>query len=117
MLDFQRLDVYQAALDLLAEALVVADGIPVGYRGIADQLKRASVSIPLNIAEAMGRGGRDDRRRFVTIARGSAMETGALFDVIDRLSQTGQRPSPHARDLVTRVVSMLTRLGAGSSSW
>ena len=82
MLDFQKLDVYQRALDLLEDALLLADAVPRGHRSIADQLNRAALSVPLNIAEAVGRKPGPDRRRFLTIARGSAMECGALFDVI-----------------------------------
>lgn len=111
MLDHERLDVYRASLDLVAEAVAMADRLPRGSSAIADQLRRAAVSVPLNIAEAMGRSGRDDRRRHLTIARGSAMECGALFDVIALLP--GSDPSVRDRKpLVERIVAMLTRLRA-----
>jgi four helix bundle protein len=47
---------------------------------MADQLKRASLSIPLNIAEGYGKRGSDDGARLHDIARGSAHECGALLD-------------------------------------
>src|SRR5262245_8942501 len=71
MLDHERLDVYQRAIEFLAIAFAVADRIPRGYASLADQLRRAAMSIPLNVAEASGKLDGPDRRRFHAVARGS----------------------------------------------
>ena len=49
---------------------------------IRDQLKRASISIVINIAEGSGKFSRADKRNFYTIARGSAYECVSLFEII-----------------------------------
>jgi four helix bundle protein len=51
MLDYERLDVYQRSIEFLALAFAVAERVPRGYASLADQLRRAAMSIPLNIAE------------------------------------------------------------------
>jgi four helix bundle protein len=71
-------DVYQCAVRLLACCARLNDDIPRGYGVLADQLRRASLSVPLNIAEGSGRLGRADAARSYSIARGSAMECGAI---------------------------------------
>ena len=76
-------DVYQRAIEFVAYALRIAECLPRGQAPLADQLRRAAVSIPLNIAEGGGRNRESaDRARFRAIARGSAMESGALLDII-----------------------------------
>ena len=42
--------------------------------GLSSQIRRAAVSIPSNIAEGWGRMSRKELRRYILIARGSAME-------------------------------------------
>jgi four helix bundle protein len=54
-------------------------------RIIRNQLSRASTSIQLNIAEGAGRFSPKDQRNFYVIARGSAMECVAIFDLIEDL--------------------------------
>ena len=46
---------------------------------MANQLRRAALSINLNIAEGTGRFDKD-QRKFLIIARGSALECGAVID-------------------------------------
>ncbi|MEA2060790.1 MAG: hypothetical protein U9P10_09860 [Thermodesulfobacteriota bacterium] len=48
MLDHEKIDVYKVSIELMAIAIKIADSIPRGYSSLADQLKRAAWSIPLN---------------------------------------------------------------------
>jgi len=52
-LDFERLDVYRCAIDFLALAVRITTHMPRGHGDLRDQLRRASTSIPLNVAEAI----------------------------------------------------------------
>ncbi len=54
--------------------------VPKGFSGLTDQLHRAALSVPLNIAEAAGRNTEPDAARHYAIARGSAMECAAIID-------------------------------------
>ena len=108
MLGFQRLDVYRCAVRLLALASALAARLPRGNGELADQLRRAALSIPLNIAEGSGKEGRDSAR-FYAIARGSALECAAVLDAMEAL---GLVAAAEERELVERIVSMLTKMRA-----
>jgi len=110
MLTFQRLDVYRCAIDFVALCVPFLDGLPRGHAALADQLRRAAMSIPLNIAEAEGRTGSADKARTYAIARGSAMECAAIFDVLRTLALIDDAAHRRGNELLDRVVSMLTRL-------
>ncbi|MSP63128.1 MAG: four helix bundle protein [Myxococcales bacterium] len=70
LLAHQKLDVYRRAIELLALASQIATSAPRGNSFLTDQLKRAALSIPLNIAEGAGRFGAPDGARFHSIAPG-----------------------------------------------
>jgi four helix bundle protein len=55
MFRFQQLDVYQNAVSFLREAKRIAALSPKATDDLADQLRRAALSIQLNIAEGSGR--------------------------------------------------------------
>ena len=105
-----RLDVYRCAVRLLAHSALLSEHVPKGYAGLADQLRRAALSVPLNIAEGCGRMRGPDAVRFWSIARGSAMECGALLDALEALGSEHHPIRAEASDLVTRIVEMLTRM-------
>ena len=54
-LDHENLDVYRCSLEFLALVFHLLVRLPRGEREIRDQLKRAAMSIPLNIAEGAGK--------------------------------------------------------------
>ena len=109
MFGFQRLDVYRCAIEFLAVAVKLAEQAPRGYGSLSDQLRRAALSVPLNIAEGSGKTTRDGSR-FYTIARGSALECAATLDVLETLGAVKAEELAHPRALLERIVSMLTKL-------
>ena len=111
MLSFKKLDVYRCSIQLLALTSTVLEtlGKPKGNAVIADQLKRAALSVPLNIAEGAGKSTSGDQTKYYVIARGSAMECGAIYDAAWVLKLVDEDTASRAEDLVTRIVGMLTK--------
>ena len=112
MLSYKKLDVYRCAIELLALVAEVLDLLNKGKgnAAIADQLKRAGFSVPLNIAEGAGRSTAADQSKHYVIARGSAMECGAIFDAALVLGLVDAARADRAEQLVTRIVGMLTKM-------
>jgi four helix bundle protein len=101
----------QRAIEFLATALCIAEKLPRGQAPLADQFRRAAMSIPLNIAEGSGRTpGSADRSRFRGIARRSAMECGAILDVVRLLDVAPDADWAHAKSLLVRIVEMLSKM-------
>jgi four helix bundle protein len=110
VLSYQKLDVYQCAIKFLALVAEILGKLPRGYAFLADELKRAAMSIPQNIAEGVGKPTEADRSRYLGIARGSAMECGAILDACTVLSLANAETLGKGRDLLERIVSMLTKM-------
>ena len=106
---FEKLRVYQAAeqLDDLIIALVAT--IPPGHAREVDQLKRASSSVPQNIAEAHGCDQPGRKTNHLEIARGSVDETrSVLRRLVARHALTAraiERPSILARTVAKMLTS------------
>ena len=115
MFGFQKLDVYRCAVTFLGSASTLAEPIPRGHSVLADQLRRAALSVPLNIAEGSGKGSMDDReaRRFYAIARGSALECAAIVHALLALRFVLADEATGAHELLERIVSMLTKMTRG----
>lgn len=110
MFHFQKLDVYRCAIAFLPMAYGLAEQLD---GEMANQLRRAALSIGLNIAEGTGRYDRDQRKHFV-IARGSALECGAILDAMRALGlEDNEKSIETGIELLVRVVSMLSKLIGG----
>jgi four helix bundle protein len=73
--DFKKLTVWQAAHALAITVYRATAALPTEERyGLQSQLRRASSSIPANLAEGCGRGTDTELRRFIRISLGSATE-------------------------------------------
>jgi four helix bundle protein len=106
--DAERLDCYRVALEFQALAATLVPRR--GHSALRDQLDRASISIALNIAEAVGRVSPAERAHFFGIARGSTTECAAVVDIVIARGLAGDAACRHARGLLFRLVQMLTRL-------
>ena len=109
-LSHEKLDVYQKATEFLALSAQLLDAMPNGHKTLVDQLKRASLSVVLNIAEAAGKPSRAEGRHHFAIARGSALECGAAFDVIRLLSLGDRATVERGKSILVSVVAMLSKL-------
>ncbi len=65
---FEKLLVYQKAVDFADTVCQQTESFPRGYGFLVDQLNRAALSIAANMAEGNGRFTKPDRRHFFGIA-------------------------------------------------
>jgi four helix bundle protein len=112
MLSFKKLDVYRCGIELLALAAELVESLrrSKGNAALADQLYRAALSVPLNVGEGAGKSTPADQTKHYVIARGSAMECGAIFDAALVLKLVDEETAARAEQLVTRIVGMLTKM-------
>jgi four helix bundle protein len=110
VLSFQRLDVYQRAIEFLALVGDVVGELPKGHADRADQLVRAAESVVRNIAEGAGRWSEADCSKHYKIARGSAMECAASLDVMRIRRLVPPEQYERGIRLLEAVVAMLTKM-------
>ena len=108
--DHDRLDVYRLAIDFNGVTASITGQLPPGNGWLKDQLARAALSIPTNTAEGAGEFSRRDKARFYRIALRSATECAAILDVCRRIRVGDEADVRRGRELLLRVVSMLTKL-------
>jgi len=108
---FRRLKVYLRAIRL-AEQLD-ADCKLVRAKGnypMTDQMRRAAMSIPINIAEGNARSTSADKRRFFIIARGSCFELTSLLELAEKLEYLSQNRRRQHESEMKIIGKMLTAL-------
>jgi four helix bundle protein len=108
---YRDLVVWQVSLHLVTDVYRLAAQLPPSERyGVASQLRRASLSIPLNIAEGFGRGTRREFARFLAIAEGSLREVQTLFEIMTLLEYCATVDVATATNTANRVGFLLHRL-------
>jgi four helix bundle protein len=77
-----KLDVFVTGKELVLSCYKISKLLPQEERfNMIQQLRRAALSIQLNIAEGSSRKSAIERRRFYEISRGSLIEVDTIFDV------------------------------------
>ena len=85
MFKFQTLNVWKKSVDYVDILISIADSLPTRYQfSIAEQLRRAAISITNNIAEGSGRKTKKDSAMFYGYAKGSVYETINLLAIISK---------------------------------
>src|SRR5262245_9043291 len=105
----ERLDVYRVAVQFESVARTIADELESGSP-LIDQLLRAAISIPLNIAEGAGEFRPREKARFYRMALRSAAECAAILDLGECELQPVAASLERARAMLRRVGGMLTKL-------
>jgi len=109
MFDFCKLDVYKKAKTfcIWMHKLISDRNFD---RTTNDQLRRASLSIMLNIAEGSSRFSNKDRRNFMVIARGSAFESAAILEYLYEVKLLQEREYNECISNLEEISRMLFKL-------
>ena len=113
--NFKKLIVWQKAMDLVDEVYALQRAFPkTEVFGLGDQLRRAVVSIPSNIAEGSGRNSSKDVGHFLAIARGSVYEVVTQLNVARRQGFVSDIASAesHANEVARILTSMISKIRA-----
>jgi four helix bundle protein len=108
---FENLQAYQLSLHWVesVEQLCKAAKGELTH-SFVDQFQRASLSIPLNLAEGNGRWHSAEKRQFFWIARGSVFECVPLLELLKRKKVISDSGYEQARETLDHLGRMLTNL-------
>lgn len=80
--NFENLRIYQQSMELVDMIYEITGKFPKEEQyGLISQMRRAAISVPLNIAEGQGRGSLAENKHFLLIARGSLYEILATLEI------------------------------------
>ncbi len=109
--DYKQLKVWQKSMDLTIEIYSLVRLLPKEETyGLSDQMRRAVVSIPSNIAEGRGRFYDKEFLYFLSISRGSLYEIETQIEVCERLNYIDKAKTDKVRGLIIEISKMLIAL-------
>ena len=109
--DFRELKVWQKAMDLTVEIYSIVKLLPHEETFVlSDQMRRAAISIPSNIAEGQGRDSMKEFIRFLSVARGSLRELSTQLEICERVNYWEQSRTVKAKYLIGEIDKMLNAL-------
>ena len=108
---FEKLAVWQESRHLVKEVYILLRNFPAEEKyALCDQIRRAVVSIPSNIAEGAGRMSNKEKSHFVEIAFGSLMEVYCQIQIASDLDYISEEQLSTIRNRILRISKMLNAL-------
>ncbi|MEY4512105.1 MAG: hypothetical protein RLZZ450_4227 [Pseudomonadota bacterium] len=110
MLNHERLDVYQSALDFAALACGIIEALPETEAFLADELSRSALAIPVAIAKAVMADEHSDREHHRESALGSTFRSAAAIDILEQRSLVTSEGAAQANEAAAKVAERLVTL-------
>ncbi len=108
---YRKLNVYHKSLELVKMVYLLTESFPTSERmGLINQIQRAVISVPSNIAEGMGRFSNKERIHFLEIANGSLMEVMCQLEVSLLLGYITQQQFDEQELFISDTTKMLIGL-------
>lgn len=110
-LNHQKLDIYQVSRKFTVACYQFTNHLPSEEKfGMISQIRRAALSVHLNIAEGSSRKSSTERKRYYEIARGSINEIDAALDIAEDLNYFKSFDTTALADSMVRCFQMLSKL-------
>jgi len=108
---YRKLKVYHQSKRLVTNIYFLTKSFPLQEQyGLTNQIQRAAISIPSNIAEGMRRFSLKERIHFLEIAHGSLMEVMCQLEIAEHLNYITSENLIEQEDLVDEIAKMLIGL-------
>ncbi len=110
-LNHQKLDSYSYSYAFVLECYKLSKQLPEYEKfGMVSQLRRASLSVHLNIAEGASRKSEIERKRFYEISRGSIVEIDAILDIAKGLEYLNNHDTSKLGEMMIKCFKILSGL-------
>lgn len=110
-----KLDVFKVSGEFVLNCYKETKSFPNDEKfALVQQIRRAAVSVHLNLAEGSSRKSMAERKRFYEISRGSIIEIDSAFDIAVGLDYTTKDKLGHTGSLLIRIFQMLSKMIAQS---
>src|SRR5690348_8950091 len=110
-LNHQQLDVYKISRLFVKGCYLATKVFPAEEKfNLTQQIRRAALSIHLNIAEGSSRKSEQERKRYYEIARGSIIEIDAVLDIASDLMYCKKENFKELGNNTIRCFSMISKL-------
>ena len=117
MKNYKDLIVWQKAMDLSVEIYQLVKKLPKHETyALSDQMRRAAISIPSNIAEGKSRVSQKEFLYFLGIAKGSRAELETQLQICEKIGYLNEEDTKNAFGLLTEIEKMLVKLQAAVKS-
>ena len=105
---YKNLETYKIAKEFVLYVYTLVKNFPTYEQyALCDQLRRAAVSIPSNIAEGMGRMAIKERLHFIDIANGSLMEVLCQLDIAQSLEYISNEELAKSEEIATHLSKVM----------
>ena len=118
-MDIENLQIWKLGVKMAKDVYLLTEKFPKReVYGLTDQIRRAAVSVPSNIAEGKGRSSAKDFTNFLSVARGSLYELMTQLYIAREIGYLTEQDfsslSKRIEDLSHKIVSMIKFLKAKS---
>lgn len=110
-LSHTKLDIFKVAKEFVLACYRETKSFPTEEKfAMISQIRRAALSVHLNVAEGCSRKSEKERKRFYEIARGSIVEVDAALDIAVSLNYTTKQKLDELGVLMIRCFQMISKL-------
>lgn len=108
---FESLEAYQVSRTLVKDVYYLLRTFPKEEQyALCDQLRRAAVSVPSNIAEGMTRSSNKEKAHFIEIGYGSLMEVYCQLQLATDLGYISEQQLSNQRETIQHISRLLSGL-------